>query len=219
MRQLALSLAPFGTPCSEVVRLGRDAVQLKGFATAAAEELSAAIKTVAAVSPFRRMVTPGGWPMSVEMTSCGEVGWVTDANGYRYDPLDPATGVRWPDIPENFKLIAEVAAAASGFRQFRPDTCLINRYSPGARLSLHRDKNERDFSHPIVSVSLGLTAMFLWGGSQRADKPRGVPVQCGDVVVWGAASRLNYHGVRTLPDGNHPLTGSIRFNLTFRRAL
>jgi DNA oxidative demethylase len=215
----AVGAAQWLSASSSRTSLGRDAVQLKGFATAAAPELTAAIKSVAAVSPFRHMVTPGGWPMSVEMTNCGDVGWLTDATGYRYDSLDPDTGGRWPAMPESFLRVATAAAAAAGFPSFAPDACLINRYAPGARLSLHQDKDERDFSHPIVSVSLGLPAVFLWGGSKRADKPRIVALHSGDVVVWGAASRLNFHGVKALSDGNHPLTGTFRLNLTFRHAL
>jgi len=209
-------------PLSEaptIAGIGPDAVHLKGFAAAAAQELTAAIRAVSTVSPFRHMVTPGGWPMSAEMTNCGEAGWVTDAAGYRYDPLDPATGAPWPGMPESFLRIAAAAAAAAGFPGFTPDACLINRYAPGARMSLHQDRDERDISHPIVSVSLGLPAIFLWGGRKRADKPRSIAVRSGDVVVWGGASRLNYHGVKALSDGNHPLTGNCRLNLTLRRAL
>jgi DNA oxidative demethylase len=212
---------PFAPPSDSpsIARIGPEAVHLKGFATAAAEELAAAARAVSTVSPFRHMVTPGGWPMSVEMTNCGKVGWVADATGYRYDPLDPDTGARWAAMPESFSRIATAAAAAAGFPGFTPDACLINRYPPRARMSLHQDKDERDFLQPIVSVSLGLPAIFLWGGSKRADRPRSVAVHSGDVVVWGGASRLNFHGVKALPDGTHPLTGNYRLNLTLRRAL
>ena len=174
---------------------------------------------IAAVSPFRHMVTPGGWEMSVALTNCGQVGWVTDRSGYRYDPIDPATGRPWPAMPAAFADLAVEAADAAGFADFRPDACLVNRYAPGARLSLHQDRNERDFDQPIVSVSLGLPAVFLWGGKKRTDRVRRVPLVHGDVVVWGGPDRLTFHGVNSLAEGEHPLTGAYRFNFTFRRAL
>jgi alkylated DNA repair protein (DNA oxidative demethylase) len=164
------------------------------------------------------MMTPSGWPMSVAMTNCGDAGWVTDRTGYRYDPIDPETGQRWPAMPDIFAGLAIGAAAAAGFPDFAPDACLINRYEPRARLSLHQDKNERDFGQPIVSVSLGLPAIFLWGGQQRADRPRRVPVIHGDVIVWGGPARMTYHGVSQPAEGRHPLTGAVRYNLTFRKA-
>jgi DNA oxidative demethylase len=199
--------------------LGACAVLLRGFARDAAADLMAAIDTVTAVSPFRHMITPGGWTMSVAMTNCGQAGWVTDRTGYRYDPIDPATGQAWPAMPRVFADLAADAAAAAGFRDFRPDACLINRYRPTARLSLHQDRNERDFDQPIVSVSLGLPAIFLWGGTTRGDKVRRVPLLHGDAVVWGGPDRLRFHGVHPLAEGEHKLTGACRINLTFRRAL
>ncbi len=165
------------------------------------------------------MVTPGGWEMSVAMTNCGDVGWVTDRAGYRYDAVDPATGLPWPAMPRMFADLAAEAAGVAGFNGFRADACLVNRYAPGARLSLHQDRNERDFDQPIVSVSLGLPAVFLWGGRTRADGVRRIPLLHGDVVVWGGPDRLTFHGVHTLAEGEHALTGACRFNLTFRRAL
>jgi DNA oxidative demethylase len=201
------------------VTLGPRAVLLRGFARERALELVAAVVSVAAVSPFRHMVTPGGWEMSVAMTSCGQVGWVTDRTGYRYDAIDPATGRPWPAMPRAFAGLATEAAEAAGFDSFHPDACLVNRYAPGARLSLHQDRNERDFGQPIVSVSLGLPATFLWGGKTRADRVRRVRLLHGDVVVWGASDRLTFHGVHSLAEGEHPLTGACRFNITFRRAL
>ena len=165
------------------------------------------------------MVTPGGWTMSVAMTNCGQAGWVTDRTGYRYDAIDPMTGRPWPAMPRTFADLAAEAAATAGFSGFRPDACLVNRYTPGARLSLHQDRNERDFDQPIVSVSLGLPAIFLWGGKTRAETVRRCPLIHGDVVVWGGPDRLTFHGVHTLADGEHRLTGACRFNLTFRRAL
>ncbi len=199
--------------------LGPRAVLLRGFARERAPELIATIDVIAAASPFRQMVTPGGWQMSVAMTNCGRAGWVTDRTGYRYDAIDPATGHPWPAMPQIFTDLAVEAAAATGFDGFSPDACLVNRYAPGARLSLHQDRNERDFGQPIVSVSLGLPAIFLWGGEARADKPRRIPLTHGDVVVWGGPDRLRFHGVHPLVEGEHPLTGAYRFNFTFRRAL
>lgn len=201
------------------VALGESAVLLRGFALERAPELVAAIGAIAAVSPFRHMVTPGGWKMSVALTNCGRVGWVTDRTGYRYDAVDPATGHPWPTMPQPFVDLAVQSAEASGFDRFRPDTCLVNRYAAGARLSLHQDRNERDLEQPIVSVSLGLPAIFLWGGKIRAEKARRIPLLHGDVMVWGGPDRLTFHGVDSLAEGEHPLTGPYRFNFTFRRAL
>jgi alkylated DNA repair protein (DNA oxidative demethylase) len=121
-------------------------------------------------------------------------------------------------MPEAFRKLAETAANEAGFPGFGPDACLINRYEPGSRLSLHQDQDERDFTQPIVSVSLGLPATFLFGGMERGDKTIRIPLLHGDVVVWGGPARLRYHGVAPLAKGEHPLTGSVRYNLTFRRA-
>lgn len=200
------------------LELGVRAVLLRGLARACAPELIAAIRAIDAVSPFRRMVTPGGWEMSVAMTNCGTAGWVTDRSGYRYDAIDPLTGASWPNLPRAFLDLAVASADEAGFRGFCPDACLLNRYVPGARLSLHQDRNERDFDQPIVSVSLGLSAIFLWGGHTRADKVQRVPLTHGDVVVWGGPDRLRFHGVHALAAGEHRLTGACRINLTFRRA-
>jgi DNA oxidative demethylase len=173
---------------------------------------------VTAQAPFRHMSTPGGFRMSVAMTNCGTLGWVTDRTGYRYDPVDSESGREWPRMPDVFAMLAEDAAARAGFPAFVPDACLINRYEPGARLSLHQDRNESDFGQPIVSVSLGLPAVFLFGGESRADKARRVELAHGDVVVWGGPARLRYHGVMPLKEGDHPLVGPYRINLTFRKA-
>ena len=156
--------------------------------------------------------------MSVAMTNCGEVGWVTDRRGYRYDRLDPRTGRPWPPLPVSIAQLAARAAVAAGFGSFQPDVCLINRYVPGARMSLHQDRDERDFSAPIVSVSLGLDATFLFGGLKRSDRPQRLPLMHGDVVVWGGAQRLAYHGVAPLAEGRHPIVGEMRLNLTMRKA-
>jgi alkylated DNA repair protein (DNA oxidative demethylase) len=174
---------------------------------------------VLAAAPLRHMITPGGFRMSVSMSNCGAVGWVTDRKGYRYSAVDPESGKAWPEMPESFLELAVTAAAAGGFAEFRPDACLINRYEPGARMTLHQDKDEQDFGAPIVSVSLGLPAVFLFGGLSRKDRPQRMTLNSGDVVVWGGSSRLNFHGINPLKDGEHPLTGRCRFNLTFRRAL
>jgi len=203
----------------DVESLADGATLLRGFARSEAESLMAAVERIAAVAPFRHMITPGGFRMSVAMTNCGGAGWVTDRSGYRYDPRDPDTGHPWPAMPETFVALAARAAAAAGFLDFAPDACLINRYAPAARLSLHQDKNERDFDSPIVSVSLGLPAVFLFGGARRADRPRRVRLDSGDVVAWGGPARLAFHGVTALADGDDPLTGRCRINLTFRKAL
>ncbi len=170
-------------------------------------------------APFRHMFTPGGHRMSVAMTSCGTVGWVSDQRGYRYDRLDPARNKPWPAMPDSFAELARAAAAAAGFDGFVTDSCLINRYERGTRLSLHQDKNERDFGAPVVSVSLGLPAVFLFGGSARNMRPRRLRLASGDVVVWGGAARKYYHGVEPVGDGDAPATGRCRINLTFRKAL
>jgi len=195
------------------------AVLLRGFAAAEAASLVAAVDRIAAAAPFRHMVTPGGFTMSVAMTNCGRAGWVTDRSGYRYDPVDPANGKPWPKMPALFLDLAARAAAAAGFDGFVPDSCLINRYVPGARLTLHQDRNERDFAAPIVSVSLGLPATFLFGGAKRSERPKRLRLASGDVAVWGGLARLAFHGVDVLPEGEHALTGAARLNLTFRRAL
>ncbi len=202
----------------ERLPLAPGAVVLRRFAAPAAPALLAAVDDVTARAPFRHMVTPGGFRMSVAMTNCGALGWVTDRTGYRYDPVDPDSGRRWPRMPAPFLRLARDAAAAAGFAGFVPDACLVNRYAPGARLTLHQDKNERDFEAPIVSVSLGVPAVFLFGGAKRADRVARVALAHGDVVVWGGPARLRYHGVQPLAPGRHPLPGGHRINLTFRKA-
>jgi alkylated DNA repair protein (DNA oxidative demethylase) len=198
--------------------LAAGAVVLRGFALRNEVVLLKALQDVITMAPFRHMVTPGGFRMSVGMTNCGSLGWVTDRTGYRYDAVDPESAKDWPLMPICFLELAKEAAEEAGYAGFLPDACLINRYEPGARLSLHQDKNERDFGQPIVSVSLGLPAVFLFGGTERADTTRRVPVVHGDVVVWGGAARLRYHGVLQLKAGEHPLLGGCRVNLTFRKA-
>jgi alkylated DNA repair protein (DNA oxidative demethylase) len=198
--------------------LGPGAALLRGFARDCAADLIAAANGVIARAPLRHMVTPGGLQMSVAMTNCGPLGWVSDRRGYRYQANDPLSGQPWPEMPGLFRSVARAAAERAGFPDFVPDACLINRYVPGTRLSLHQDRDETDFGAPIVSVSLGLPAVFLFGGLHRADRPRRLLLEHGDVVVWGGPSRLVYHGVAPLASGLHPALGAQRFNLTFRKA-
>ncbi len=199
--------------------LAEGALLLRGFALARAGELIAAIALVTTDAPFRHMQTPGGRQMSVAMSNCGRAGWVSDRAGYRYAPDDPATGKPWPAMPGCFRALACAAAAEAGYPGFQPDVCLINRYAPGTKLSLHQDRDERDFTHPIVSVSLGLPASFQFGGAKRSDPVRRHPLRHGDVLVWGGPSRLFHHGIPALKPGLHPELGAMRLNLTFRRAL
>lgn len=193
-------------------------ILLHGFALPSQDLILAELRRIAAAAPFRRMVTPGGFTMSVAMTNCGDVGWVTDRTGYRYDAVDPASGERWPPMPSVFRALAADAAAQAGFAGFGPDACLCNRYEPGSRLSLHQDKDEQDYGAPVVSVSLGLPARFLFGGLRRSDPQTKIPLEHGDVVVWGGPARLAFHGVMPLADGTHPVLGRQRINLTFRKA-
>jgi len=193
-------------------------VLLRGFAGPAEAALIAALRDIVAQAPFRHMLTPGGHQMSVAMTNCGEAGWVTDRTGYRYDTSDPVSGKSWPAMPPSFRELAGRAADHAGFEGFSPDACLINRYLPGARMSLHQDKDEDDFGAPIVSVSLGLPAIFLFGGLKRSDKARRFRLEHGDIAVWGGPARLAFHGVAPLADGEHALMGRQRINLTFRKA-
>ena len=191
---------------------------MPGFALNAAADFLAIVDEITAAAPFRHMTTPGGFRMSVAMSNCGVYGWLTDQSGYRYGREDPASGRPWPPMPAAFSHLAGAAADCAGFGAFIADACLINRYETGARMSLHQDKNERDFSQPIVSVSLGLPAVFLFGGDRRADRPERVPLAHGDVVVWGGPARLRFHGVMPLKAGDHAALGTCRINLTFRRA-
>ena len=214
---MQLSLGPSFAPAGELA-LGPDAVLLRGLALADADRLATALAEVVAAAPFRHMCTPGGHRMSVAMSNCGALGWTSDAGCYRYTTVDPATGRAWPAMPEALRELARRAAATAGFPGFEPDACLVNRYAPTARMTLHQDRNERDLGAPIVSVSLGLPAVFLFGGDTREARPTRVPLAHGDVVVWGGASRLRYHGILPLTAGHHPQIGPWRINLTFRRA-
>jgi DNA oxidative demethylase len=206
-------------PETGVEELAAGASLLRGFALSDSAALAAAVNGIAAAAPFRHMITPGGYRMSVAMTNCGSAGWITDRRGYRYVASDPETERPWPALPPLFADLARRAGTAAGFGGFAPDSCLINRYLPGTQLSLHQDRNERDYGAPIVSVSLGLPAVFLFGGLRRSDRPRRVRVTSGDVVVWGGPARLAFHGVASLAEGDHALTGTCRINLTLRRAL
>jgi len=199
-------------------QLTQNAFVLRGFATPYVAQLLPALAAIQQASPFRHMVTPGGFHMSVALTNCGALGWTSDRRGYRYSTVDPEHGRNWPPMPEVFLQLAQAAAAQAGFDGFTPDACLINRYQPGTKLSLHQDKDEQDYSAPIVSVSLGIPAIFLFGGQQRSDKALRVPLFHGDVVIWGGADRLRYHGVLALKEAEHPLLGRQRINLTFRKA-
>ncbi len=205
-----------GSPLREDLCPG--AVVLRGFALAKETHLLASINEITAAAMFRHMLTPGGFRMSVAMTNCGGYGWVTDGKGYRYATTDPLSDQPWPAMPDVLLQLASAAAKDAGFADFTPDACLVNRYEAGARMSLHQDRNERDFTQPIVSVSLGLPAIFIFGGMRRNDKPVRVPLLHGDVVVWGGPARLRYHGVLALKPGRHALAGECRINLTFRRA-
>jgi alkylated DNA repair protein (DNA oxidative demethylase) len=198
--------------------IAEDVLLLAGAASAEAPALLAALQPVIAQAPWRHMVTPGGLTMSVAMTNCGQVGWVSDRRGYRYDSIDPDSGRPWPPMPLLLQQLAARTAALAGFAGFEPDACLVNRYAPGTRLSLHQDRNELDLTAPVVSVSLGLPAVFLFGGLRRADPPQRIALVHGDVVVWGGRQRLAFHGVTALADGEHELTGRCRINLTFRKA-
>ncbi|WP_024537552.1 DNA oxidative demethylase AlkB [Comamonas badia] len=202
----------------ERMSLGPQSVVLRGFALTFIDELWPRLQQVLTQAPFRHMVTPGGQTMSVPLTNCGPLGWTSSRAGYRYRSDDPDSGLPWPAMPAVFMRLATEAAAAAGFAGFAPDACLINRYRPGSRLTLHQDRNERDFSQPIVSVSLGVSAVFLWGGLQRAGGTQRMALFHGDVAVWGGVDRMRYHGIAPIREGSHALTGSERINFTFRKA-
>ena len=198
--------------------LADGALLLRGQALGSEKELLTALTEITMQAPFRHMTTPGGFTMSVAMSNCGPLGWVSDRSGYRYSPVDPQTGNNWPEMPDCFLQLAQNAAAKAGYKNFVPDACLINRYEPKNKLSLHQDKDEKSPEHPIVSVSLGLPATFQFGGLKRTDPVLKYALHHGDVVVWGGPSRLYYHGITPLKEGEHPLLGRCRINLTFRKA-
>jgi alkylated DNA repair protein (DNA oxidative demethylase) len=206
----------FDTPDRQEVL--KDVVLLCRFVAPVESEILTALTTLIQLAPLRQMVTPGGFTMSVATTSCGDLGWVSDKKGYRYAASDPLTDKPWPIMPASFKQLAQHAANAAGFNDFEPDACLINQYQVGARMGLHQDKDEQDFSQPIVSVSLGLPATFQIGGFARTDKALKLALYHGDVLVWGGESRLRFHGVMPIKAGHHPALGATRINLTFRKA-
>jgi len=210
-----LSLLPPAAPLA----IAAEATLLPRFAASVADAAPTLLAPVLEQAPLRHMVTPGGQRMSVAMTNCGEAGWVSDRGGYRYARVDPASDRPWPAMPPPLRRLAQRAAASVGFDAFEPDACLVNYYAPGTRLTLHQDRNERDLTAPVVSVSLGLTATFLFGGLNRRDPTQRIHLHHGDVVVWGGAQRLAFHGIAPLHEGEHPVTGRCRINLTFRRAL
>ncbi len=212
-----MTLGLFDRP-GEITPLGPQSCVLRGFALPHVPALLAALAGVEAEAPFRHMVTPGGFTMSVALTNCGSLGWTTDERGYRYTTLDPLTERPWPALPDAFLRLATTAAARAGFPGFVPDACLVNRYVPGARMSLHQDRNERDLDAPIVSVSLGVPARFLFGGATRAEPPTRVELVHGDVAVWGGVDRLRFHGVMPLQEAADPLLGRTRVNFTLRKA-
>jgi DNA oxidative demethylase len=205
-------------PSLENEQIGPGAMLLRGFALAEEETLLKSLDALVSMAPFRHMITPGGYRMSVAMSNCGPLGWVSDKGGYRYSDIDPQSGRPWPPMPEVFRKLAADSAERAGFSRYEPDACLINRYQQGAKLSLHQDKDERELDQPIVSVSLGLPATFLFGGLRRSARAIRIELRHGDVVVWGGPSRLAYHGVLPLKEGSHPLLGQYRINLTFRKA-
>ena len=197
--------------------LATQACVLHGFALDAVDALLAELLDIEARAPFRHLVTPGGHLMQVAMTNAGTFGWCSDRRGYRYDRLDPQSGDPWPVLPPAFLQLAADAAREAGFDGYVPDACLVNRYAPGTRLSLHQDRDEDDRVAPIVSVSLGLPAIFLFGGFVRSDKTIRVPLMHGDVVVWGGVDRMRFHGVLPVKPGRHEVLGEQRLNLTFRK--
>ncbi|TDK56100.1 DNA oxidative demethylase AlkB [Pseudomonas moraviensis] len=199
-------------------QIGEQSWVLRGFALPQVEQLLTELEAILAAAPLRHMVTPGGFSMSVGTSSCGQLGWITDRSGYRYSSVDPLSGLPWPSMPAVFADLAHEAAKRAGFPDFQGDSCLINQYVPGAKMSLHQDKDEKGYAAPIVSLSLGLPAMFLFGGFERSDKTRRIPLLHGDMVVWGGVDRLRYHGVLPIKPGHHPLLGERRINITFRVA-
>ena len=210
--QLSLGGEP---PAHEPLTPG--AFLLHAFVQPDEQQLYDAIQALAFQSPFRHMSVRGGKQMSVAMTNAGPLGWVSDLTGYRYDPVDPESGRPWPAMPPIFQRLSAAAAEAAGYSAFHPDACLVNRYAPGSQMGLHQDRDELDLAAPIVSVSLGLPATFLFGGLKRSDTQRRFRLVSGDVVVWGGPARLFYHGVTRLAPGSHPVTGDARYNLTFRK--
>jgi len=215
---LTFDLFDDAPPASSATRIAPGAVVLHGFACDEAAALLLAVEEITVQAPLRHLLTPGGHVMSVAMSNCGPLGWVSDRSGYRYEACDPTTGQPWPPLPDAWLDLARRAAAQAGYDNFKPNACLINEYKPATKLSLHQDKDENEVRQPIVSVSLGLPAVFQFGTLRREDRPARWRLVHGDVVVWGGPSRLAFHGVLPLADGMHALTGQRRINLTFRCA-
>lgn len=203
---------------NEPIPIAESAWLLRGYVRESAEQVVEAMRSVIRQAPLRSMQVPGGHRMSVLTTSCGDWGWVSDLEGYRYAAQDPSTGKEWPRMPDLLKRLAVDGAVRAGFEGFDPDACLINCYRPGAKMGLHQDRNERDRTEPILSISLGLSATFMFGGLKRGDPVRRFPLEHGDMLAWGGASRMVYHGVMPVKAGEHPMLGGWRVNLTFRRA-
>lgn len=201
---------------NDVELLAEGAVILRGFARDVGKELLLHIAAIAGVSPFRHLIMANGMPMAVAITNCGPLGWISTVKGYRYSSTDPMTGRPWPGMPASFHTLAVQAAHAAGFEGFNPGVCIINRYTVGTHLHMHQDRDETRDAQPVVSVSLGLPAKFRFGGQGKGQPARLVPLEHGDVAVWGGRSRMAYHGIAPLEPGTHPLTGDVRLNLTFR---
>lgn len=177
------------------------------------------IAQVADFAPFRHPRTPGGHPTSAAMTNAGQAGWWSDRQGYRYLIHQPDSDRPWPSMPASFHAAVEVGTRGTPWPDFSPDACLINFYGAAAKMGLHQDKDERDFTQPIVTVSLGDAADFLVGGFARTDKTAVVRLHSGDVLVMGGPSRMRFHGVRRIHTGTSPLSALHgRYSLTFRKA-
>jgi DNA oxidative demethylase len=193
------------------------AVLMRAFGRADDVDILQAVESVIAQAPLRHLQTPGGYTMSIQTTRCGSMGWVSEPGGYRYAPSNPSTRAPWPAMPQCLLDFAVRAATEAGYPDFVPDSCMVNQYLPGNKLGLHQDRDERDLRAPVVSLSLGLPAIFLFGGLQRTGKTQRYRLAHGDVVVWGGPSRLAFHGVLPVADGDHALVGRRRVNVTFRK--
>jgi DNA oxidative demethylase len=197
--------------------LAPGALLMRGFGRGGDVDILQAVESVIAQAPLRHLQTPGGYTMSIQTTRCGSMGWVSEPGGYRYAASNPGTQQPWPAMPPCLLDFAVRAATEAGYPDFVPDSCMINQYLPGTKLGLHQDRDERDLRAPVVSLSLGLPAIFLFGGLQRAGKTQRYRLAHGDVVVWGGPSRLAFHGVLPVAEGDHALLGRRRVNVTFRK--
>jgi alkylated DNA repair protein (DNA oxidative demethylase) len=208
----------FNEEFDQKIQIADGAYCLRGFVLPVANDICAMLTQHFKAFPPQQMMTPMGYPMSVKTTSFGKFGWVGTPQGYGYSEVDLVTKKAWPPMPAVFFQLATDAAKEGGYSDFVPDTCLVNLYAIGTKMGLHRDQDELDFSQPIVSVSLGISATFLFGGAKRSDKTTKIPLTHGDVVVWGGKSRLHYHAIMPLKPNTHELLGACRINLTFRKA-